>query len=162
MISISRCLLAFCLIATLSACVTTNAARLGTATENRPALPAQSVALYRLASQVPGRYEEIALLNSSGDSGFTDEARMFESMKKKAGELGANAVILDAVSEPGHGAKVAAAIFGVSAQRKGKALAIWVFPGGHAVTPTPASNRPAPSPAAESCVSCQQIGKSDL
>jgi hypothetical protein len=49
-------------------------------------------------------------------------------MKKEAGKVGANGVILDALSEPGSGAKVAAAIFGVSAQRKGKALAIWVFP----------------------------------
>ena len=53
---------------------------------------------------------------------------MFLSMKKKAAEIGANGVILDAVSEPSAGAKVAAAIFGVSAQRKGKAIAIYVFP----------------------------------
>jgi hypothetical protein len=119
-------LLAFVLI--LSACVTTNASRLGTSTSNRPLVLPQDVVLYRIASQVPRKYEEIALLNSTGDSGFTNEAKMFESMKKKAGEMGANAVILDAVSEPGAGAKVAAAIFGVSAQRKGKAIAIWIYP----------------------------------
>lgn len=89
---------------------------------------------------------------------------MFESMKKKAGEMGANGVILDALTEPGSGAKVAAAIFGVSAQRKGKALAIWVFPAGtqpisqsgpqvEAQAPTPVA---APAP----CVACQTIGKS--
>lgn len=162
MVSMTRCLLTIGLVATLSACVTTNAARLGTATENRPAVPPQNVALYRLASQVPGPYEEVALLNSSGDSGFTDEAKMFESMKKKAGEVGANGVILDAVSEPGHGAKVAAAIFGVSAQRKGKALAIWVFPKGHVVTPATTPNQTVPAPAGEPCISCQKIGKGDL
>lgn len=112
----------------LTGCVTTNASMLGTATAVRPAVPPQSVALYRTAEQVPGRYEEVALLNSTGDSGFTDEAKMFESMKKKAGQVGANAIILDALSEPGAGAKVAAAVFGVSAQRKGKAVAIYVFP----------------------------------
>ena len=113
-----------------------------------------------MASQVPGRYEEVALLNSAGDSGFTDEAKMFESMKKKAGEMGANAVVLDAVSEPGHGAKVAAAIFGVSAQRKGKALAIWIFPAGSAVFSTvePAQTA-APAQAVEPCISCKKIGK---
>lgn len=114
----------------LPGCVTTNATVLGTATAQRAPVPPEQVALYRIASQVPGRYEEVALLNSAGDSGFTDEARMFQSMKKKAGQIGANGVILDAVSEPSAGAKVAAAIFGVSAQRKGKALAIYVFPGG--------------------------------
>jgi hypothetical protein len=135
----------------LAGCVTTNAAMLGTATANRPPVAVDHVALYRIASQVPGRYEEVALLNSSGDSGMTDEATMFQSMKKKAGEIGANAVILDAVSEPGSGSKVAAAIFGVSAERKGKALAIWVFPEGTATTwtrdsePSNESQPPQPS-----------------
>lgn len=111
----------------LSACISTNAVRLGTAPQ-RPAIPADQVVVYRTADQVPGKYEEIALLNSAGSSGWTTEAGMFNSMKKKAGALGANAIILDAVSEPSAGAKVAAAIFGTSAERKGKAIAIFVFP----------------------------------
>ena len=173
-----RSLLSLAFVLALTGCVTTNAARLGTATENRPPVPAEQVSLYRLASHVPGRYEEIALLNSSGDSGFTNEAGMFESMRKKAGEMGANGVILDAVSEPGHGAKVAAAIFGVSAQRKGKAIAIWVFPGTTplAETPVPAATQPLPAipqaptnpaPAsytpptdpAKTCAACGRIGQ---
>ena len=53
---------------------------------------------------------------------------MWNSMRKKAGKLGANAIILDAMSEPSAGAKVASMIFGVGgAQRKGKAIAIYVF-----------------------------------
>lgn len=138
----------------LVGCVTTNATVLGTATEMRPAIPPERVAIYRLANQVPGSYEEIALLNSSGDSGFTNEAQMFESMRKKAGELGANAVILDAVSEPGAGAKVAAAIFGVSAQRKGKAVAIYVFPGSERPPVIPE----APESAEGECVACATLG----
>ena len=114
-------------------CVVTNASRLSTATESRPLVLPKDVALYRVASQVPRAYEEVALLNSAGDANYTNEAKMFESMKKEAGKVGANAVVLDALSEPGAGAKVAAAIFGVSAQRKGKALAIWIFPADAAV-----------------------------
>jgi hypothetical protein len=110
-----------------SACVSTNAVRLGT-TPQRPSIPADQVVVYRTADQVPGKYEEIALLNSTGSSGWTTEAGMFDSMKKKAGSLGANAIILDAVSEPGAGAKIAAAFLGLSAERKGKAIAIFVFP----------------------------------
>jgi len=117
----------FCMLL-LSGCVTTNASMLGAASTQRPVVLPANVALYRNAEQVPGRYEEVALLNSAGDSGFTNEAKMFESMKKKAGEVGANAIILDALSEPSGGAKVAAAIFGVSAERKGKAVAVYVFP----------------------------------
>jgi acetaldehyde dehydrogenase (acetylating) len=59
---------------------------------------------------------------------MTNEEAMFKSMRKKAAELGANAVILDAVTEPSTGGKVASAIFGVGGERKGKALAIYVFP----------------------------------
>lgn len=118
---------AFCVLL-LSGCVTTSASMLGTASTQRPAVLPENVALFRSADQVPRRYEEIALLNSEGDSNFTNEARMFESMRKKAGEVGANAIILDALSEPSSGAKVAAAIFGVSAERRGKAVAIYVFP----------------------------------
>lgn len=132
MSNLLRCALAGTLLMALSGCVVTNAARLGSASASRPPVAADAVALYRVAGQVPGPYEEVALLNSKGDSNFTDEARMFESMRKKAGQMGANGVILDALSEPGHGAKVAAAIFGVSAQRKGSAVAIWVYPSGTA------------------------------
>ena len=42
--------------------------------------------------------------------------------------MGANAIILDAISEPSAGAKIAGAVFGVGAERKGKAIAIFVFP----------------------------------
>jgi hypothetical protein len=109
-------------------CVATNAVRLGT-TPQRPSIPADQVAVYRTADQVPGKYEEVALLNSTGESGWTTEAEMFKSMKKKAGQLGANAIILDAVSEPSAGAKVAAAFLGTGgAERKGKAIAIYIFP----------------------------------
>lgn len=123
-----RLVLAAGLLLSMTACVTTNATFLGSTSGQRAAVPADRVALYRVASQVPGQYEEIAMLNSAGSSSSTNEAQMYESMREKAGEVGANAVILDALSEPGSGAKVAAAIFGVSAERKGRAVAIWVFP----------------------------------
>jgi hypothetical protein len=94
-----------------------------------PVTIAENVIVYRTAAQVPGRYEELALLNSTGDAMSTDEAKMFKSMQKKAAELGANGIILDAMSEPSAGAKVAGAIFGVGgADRKGRAIAIYVFP----------------------------------
>lgn len=114
--------------AVLAACVQTNATQLGAARAARPKVHPDSVAVYRVASSVPGRYEEIALLNAAGPSGMTNEAGMVKSMRKKAGDLGANAVILDAISEPSAGAKVAAAVVGVQAQRKGSAVAIFVFP----------------------------------
>ena len=123
----SRALLALPSLLLLGACVTTKATRLGTGAI-RPMVPEQQVAIYRSAAQVPACYEEVALLTSSGDASMTDEEKMFSSMRKKASEVGANGVILDAVTEPGTGAKVANVLLGTSANRKGKALAIFVFP----------------------------------
>ncbi len=100
---------------------------MGTGAYRRP-VPAAEVAVYRTADQVPGKYEEIALLNAAGDSTWSSEAGMFNKMKKRAGQMGANAIILDAISEPSAGAKIAGAIFGVGAERKGKAIAIYIFP----------------------------------
>lgn len=111
----------------MSACVTTKAVRLGTGPV-RPPVPENQVAVYRTADQVPGNYEEIALLSSTGEAMWTNEEQMWKSMKKKAGKMGANAIILDAMSEPSAGAKVASNFLGVTgAQRKGKAIAVYVF-----------------------------------
>jgi len=49
-------------------------------------------------------------------------------MRFQAGQAGANAVVLDAISEPSAGAKIAAAVIGVGAERKGKAIAICILP----------------------------------
>lgn len=117
------CIIACLLI--LVSCVSVNAVRLGPA-QNRPPVPADQVVVYRTADQVPRDYEEIALLNAEGSTTWTNEANMIEAMKKKAGQYGANGIILDAISEPGAGAKVAGAFLGVSVDRKGKAVAIYV------------------------------------
>jgi hypothetical protein len=117
------------LLVFVPACVRTNAVRLGAAPATaRPAVATEQVAVYRTAAQVPGRYEEVALLNSTGESSWTNEEKMLNSMRKKAGQMGANGVILDAISEPSAGAKVAGAFLGTGSERKGKAIAIYVFP----------------------------------
>jgi len=116
-----------CFIFSLMACMSTKAVRLGDAIAG-PILPWQQVKVYRTADQVPGRYDEVGLLMTTASTIWTSEKGMWNSMKKKAAKLGANAIILDAVSEPSAGAKVAGAIFGVGVNRKGKAVAIFVHP----------------------------------
>ena len=111
----------------IAACVKTNAVVLGNA-PTRPKVALDQVAVYRTADQVRGKYQEIALLNSGGDTRYTSEAAMVKNMRYTAGQMGANAVILDAVSEPGTGAKVASALLGTNADRKGKGIAIYVYP----------------------------------
>jgi hypothetical protein len=111
----------------VTGCVSTNSTMLGHEVASTAVDPSQ-VAIYRTPAQVPRKYREVALLNSTGDSLWTNEKKMFNSMRIKAAKMGANGVILENVIEPGSGAKVAAAIFGVSAQRKGAAVAIIVEP----------------------------------
>ncbi len=127
-------------LAFVAGCVTTNATMLGTARVNRATTNVAMVKLYRTANQVPGKYEEIALLHSKGNFASTNEPQMYESMRKKAAEMGANGVILDAISEPGAGAKVASIFLGVPADRTGKAIAIYVYPPGE--EPTVATANP--------------------
>lgn len=116
----------FCL---LVSCATTKAVKLGTETAVRPPISYDKVAVFRSADQVPGKYEEVALMMSTGDSIWTSEAGMWKSMRKKAGKLGANAIILDATSEPKAGTKLLAmALFGTGGERKGKAIAIYIYP----------------------------------
>ena len=111
----------------LAACVQTNATLLNPSPVLRPKVPPDQVRIYRTADQVQGKYEEIALLNATGESNWTNESGMLESMRRKAGDLGANGIILDAINEASAGAKVAGAIFGTGTQRKGRSIAILVF-----------------------------------
>lgn len=113
------------LIISTTACMSTKAVRLGDAI-SRPMIPWQQVKVYRTADQVPGDYKEVGLIMSTGSTIWTSEKTMWNAMKKKAAKLGANAIILDAVSEPSAGAKVAGALFGIGVNRKGKAVAIFV------------------------------------
>ena len=94
----------------------------------RPAIKADAVVLYRTPQQVPRPYDEVAILNSKGDADWTDEAKMYRSMRKKAAKLGANGVIIENTKEPGTVARVAKALLRISADRKGNALAIYVHP----------------------------------
>lgn len=112
----------------LCSCVQTNAIILNPSPVSRPRVAPSEVRIYRTLDQVKGRFEEVALLNSVGESNWTNESGMLESMRRKAGEIGANALVLEAINEAGAGAKVAAAVFGTGTQRKGKSIAIFVFP----------------------------------
>ncbi|WP_310572216.1 hypothetical protein [Gemmatimonas sp.] len=117
------------------ACVSTNATLLNPTPSGRAPIAENQVRIFRTAAQVMGKYEEVALLNSTGESNWTNEQKMMESMRKKAASLGANGVILDDIKEAGAGAKVAAAVLGTGTQRKGRAIAIFVFPDSAAKAP---------------------------
>lgn len=72
------------------------------------------------------RSRRIAILNAKGDVDATNEGEMIDKLRKEAGKLGANAIILGEIEEPGTGAKVAKAFIGTSADRRTQAMAIYV------------------------------------
>ena len=109
----------------LTGCTRTNAALIDNSIRLAPTCP-DAVKLYTSPSTVGGTYSEVALLNSTGASGWTTESGMMKSMRKKAAEVGANGIIMGNIDEPGAGAKVAAAVFGTATERKGKSVAIFV------------------------------------
>ena len=84
------------------------------------------VELFTSAEKVGKEYTEVAVLNSSGNTGSTNEQQMFESQRKKAADLGANGIVLNGVKEPNAGTKIFGALFGTGAERKGTATAIYI------------------------------------
>ena len=114
-----------CLVALATACVHTNASVLD------PTAPLQktcaaAVQVFTTPERVPSPYREVALLNSKGESSWTDEKGMLNSQRKKAAEVGANGLILGETKEPNAGTKIIGSIFGTGAERKGRAIAIWI------------------------------------
>ena len=109
----------------LAACVYTNAAVLDPSVHLKP-LCSEAVVIYTAPEKVGKPYQEVALLNSKGESSWTSEEGMLNSQRDKAADLGANGIILSGIDEPKAGTKIIGAVLGTGAERKGKALAIYV------------------------------------
>lgn len=108
----------------LAACVTVNKSILDRSRMAAP-VPRDDVHVYLPGDSVP-EHERIALLSAKGDADTTDEGQMVDKLREEAGKLGANAIILGDIEEPGTGAKVAQAFLGTSADRRTRATAIFV------------------------------------
>jgi hypothetical protein len=118
----------------LSGCVSVNKSVLDRSFAQRP-VPQEDVRVFFANDPLP-EHIRVAILRASGDSGFTNEGQMIDALRKEAGKLGANAVVLDEVREPGTGEKVVNALFGgfATGQRRGGAIAIYITerdPGTH-------------------------------
>ena len=96
-----------------------------------------AVKLYTVPERVQQPYREVALLNSTGKTSYSSESDMIKSMREKAATVGANGIILDNINEPSAMAKIAGQIAQVgadvtghvaeiSAERSGRAMAIYV------------------------------------
>ena len=113
------------LLVTIVACVSTNATVLDPSIKLARTCP-DAVRLFTTPARVTSPYREVALLHSAGESGWSDEEGMMESMRNKAAEVGANGVILENIDEPSALTKVIGAVAKTGTTRKGKALAIYI------------------------------------
>jgi hypothetical protein len=71
-------------------------------------------------------HTRLAILNAKGDADATDEGEMIDKLREEAGKLGANAIVLGELEEPGLGAIISDAFFGTTANRETQAIAIYV------------------------------------
>ena len=111
----------------LSACVTVSKSVLDRSFMGAR-VPMEDVHVYLPGDELP-EHTRVAILNAEGDEDMTDAGQMIDELRKEAGKLGANAIVLGEIQDPGTGEKVASAILGTSANRKTQAIAIFV-PGG--------------------------------
>ena len=72
-------------------------------------------------------FVRVAIISSSGNTTWTSRTEMIESMRKKAGEMGANAILMPDIDEPSAGAEIAGAVFGTGANRKGEVIALRIL-----------------------------------
>ena len=114
----------------LTGCMTvsTRATRLGMG-PSHPRVAEQEVAVYGATDQIPGTYENVAVLVSSVEHRPETEAPMLRSMRQRAGELGANAILVHSLDGRTRG-EVARALQGMRVRtvQKGTAIAIYVYP----------------------------------
>jgi hypothetical protein len=57
--------------------------------------------IYLDEHDVPYEYEAIALVHARGDDDWTDEGDMIQAMREEAAKLGAHAIIIEWIEEPG-------------------------------------------------------------
>jgi hypothetical protein len=118
----------FLIVLTLAGCVTTHATLVDpTAPRFAPVSP-DSVRIFTDQTELDTlEFVRVAIIEASGSGEWTNQSEMLEAMRRKAGELGGNGVLLPRIDEPSAGAKVAAALFGTGTQRKGNVVAVRVL-----------------------------------
>jgi hypothetical protein len=136
----------------LTSCVSVRVTPLDTNTV-RPQIPIDQVEIYKTKDEVPGSYEKVAWLNGKVNTMWSSVSAMVKKMKKKAGHIGANAILLDEPSEPvaavdpifvdslseltatldesgivSTAVSIVGTFLGIGTKRKGRATAIYVTP----------------------------------
>ena len=87
----------------------------------------EAVDVYTSRGAVPHDYYELAWISAEGNSVYTTEGKIVTQIRKKAADVGANAIIVNDFATTGATAKVVGAALGsASADTKTSALAIYM------------------------------------
>ncbi len=121
------------LLVLLSACVSVNKSVL---TPGLAPVSATDVQVFFESDSIP-EHTRVAILNAQGSQGFTNQGQMIDKLREEAAKLGANAIILLGIKEPGAGEKFVNALVGglADGQRRGEAIAILIPPLGRGLEP---------------------------
>lgn len=106
----------------ISGCITMETTTLGPT--NFPPVPADQIYVFFSEEEIEYDFTRIALFHLEGDANWTQESKMIEKAKKRAGEMGANAIVLRDMHEPSDGAKIASEFLGTTAERRGSIVAV--------------------------------------
>lgn len=88
-------------------------------------VPTGEVHVFLPRDEVPTSCQRVAILNASGDENFTNESQMIDKLREEAGKLGANAIMMGEIEDPGSGERIASALFGTASDRDSQAEALW-------------------------------------
>lgn len=94
---------------------------------SRAATCDEAVDTYTSRAAVPHDYYEVAWISAEGNSVYTSDGKILAQVRKKAADVGANAIIVNDFKESGATTKVIGAAIGAnSADTKVSALAIYM------------------------------------
>lgn len=111
----------------LGACATRTTVQPTASSRSYSPVCAEGVATYDDFTSVPADYYEVAYITSEQNSVYTDKSKMMSEMRKRAGEQGGNALVVNSVTSARQGVKLLGAALGAnSADRQGKAVAIYI------------------------------------
>jgi hypothetical protein len=88
---------------------------------------ANAVPVYSTSADVPYDYYEVALITAEGNSVYTGNGDVLKSVRNQAAHVGANGVVVDSLRASHATVKIlGAALGGNDADRKARAVAIWM------------------------------------
>lgn len=88
---------------------------------------ADAVTVFPTRDKIPYDYYEVALIAAEGNSVYVGNGDLLKSVRNQAASLGANGVLVDSLAATHATVKVlGAAVGGKDAERKARAIAIWM------------------------------------